>query len=78
MGGLITGIQDVMNPHTRLEISDPEKQKISAGAMKQMLKRARVVSWGWEVSDERIVFRVYKPHQDTAKGLLEEKGIELE
>ena len=78
MGGLITSIRDVMNPHKRLEISHPKKQKITAGAMKKMLKRARVVSWGWEVSDERIAFRVYEPHQHTAKGLLEEKGVELE
>ena len=77
MGGLIAGIRDVMNPHTRLKISDPEKQKMTAGAMQQMLRRAGVVSWGWEVSDERIVFRVLEPHQHTAKGLLEEKGVKL-
>ena len=78
MGGLIAGIQDMMNPHTRIEISDPEKQEITAEAMKHMLKRAGVVSWGWEVSDERVAFRVYEPHHYWAKGLLEEKGIELD
>ena len=78
MAGLITGIRDVMNPHERIEISDLKKQKMTPGAIKSMLEREGVVTWGWEVSDERMVFRVYKPHQYTAKGLLEEKGIELE
>ena len=78
MGGLVTTLRDAMNPHKRLVISNPEKQKTSAVAIKQMLNRAGGGSWGWEVSDKRIVFRVYKPHQYTAKGLLEEKDIKMD
>ena len=78
MAGLVTGIRDVMNPHARIAIRDPEKQKVTAEAIKHMLKRKGVVSWGWEVSDKRIVFRVYEPHQYTTKGLLKEKEVELE
>jgi hypothetical protein len=78
MAGLITTIRDAMNPHRQFKVSDPEKQEITAEAIKHMLKREGVVSWGWEASGECIVFRVYKPHQYTAKGLLEEKGIKVD
>jgi len=67
-----------MNPHKRLVIPDPEKQKINPETMKHILDRERVVTWGWEINKKRIAFRVYKPHQYTAKGLLEEEGVEFD
>ena len=78
MARLITTIQDAMNPHMRFVISDPIKQEVTAEKIKGILRRAEVVTWGWEVTDERIVFRVYKPHQYTAKGVLEEAGVKLD
>lgn len=77
MAGLITSIQDVMNPHVRIQLSAPAKQKINVETIKHILKRAGVVSWGWETTDERIVFRVYGPHRYTAKGVLEEAGVKF-
>jgi hypothetical protein len=78
MAGLITTFRDAMNPHERLVISDPDKQKITLEAMKDILKRRRVVTWGWEVSDKRIVFRVKESDKYTAKGVLKEKGVEFD
>jgi hypothetical protein len=78
MAGLITIIQDAVNPHVRFVISSPDEQEITAGQIRHRLKRAGVVSWGWQVADERIVFRVYKPYRYTAKGVLEEAGVEFD
>lgn len=78
MVGFIITIRDAINPHVRFVITSPVKQKINAEQIKGTLKRAGIVSWGWQVADERIVFRVYKPHRYTAKGVLEETGVEFD
>lgn len=78
MAGLINTFRDAMNPHERLVISDPDKQKITSETMKDILKRKRIVTWGWEVSDKRIVFRVKESDKYTAKGVLEEEGVEFD
>ncbi len=78
MAGLITTLRDAMNSHERLVISDPDKQKITLETMKDILKCKRVVTWGWEVSDKRIVFRVRESDKYTAKGVLEEEGVEFD
>lgn len=78
MAGMINTLRDAMNPHVRLVISNPEKQKITLEAMRDILKRKRVVTWGWEVSPNRIVFRVRESDKYTAKGSLEEKGVKFD
>ena len=78
MAGLITTFRDAMNAHERLVVSDPDEQKITSETMQNILKRKRVVTWGWEVSDKRVVFRVKESDKYTAKGVLEEEGVEFD
>ena len=78
MAGLITTFRDAMNLHERLVVSDLNKQKITPETMKDILKRKRVVTWGWEVGDEHVVFRVRESDKYTAKGVLEEEGVEFD
>ena len=78
MAGWITTFRDAMNLHERLVISDPDKQKITPETMKDILKRKRLVTWGWEVGDKHVVFRVKESDKYTAKGVLKEKGVEFD
>jgi hypothetical protein len=77
MTDLITAIQDSMNPHALIQLSSPADQKIDVETIKHILKRAGVVTWGWEITDTHITLRVYAPHRHTAKGVLEDAGVKF-
>jgi len=79
MAGLFESIQDLMNPHVPFVILVPERG--TAGRLeqkaKQVIKRAKATTWGWQVTESTIAFRVYKPHHYAARGLLEEAGFKF-
>ena len=79
MAGLFESIQDLMNPHEDFTIFVLERDAAShvEQQVKQVIKRAKATTWGWQVTDSKITFRVYKPHHYAAHGLLEEAGFKL-
>jgi diaminopimelate epimerase len=83
MADFVTGLRDVMNPHTLFVIKvpagmDADSIQQLAEEIEEMMKRWHVVTWGWQMASSTIKFRVYEPDCFTALGRLEEAGFKRE